>query len=1376
MNSRVLAVVLMMVGAGRLLAATTVYVDKSADPALADGTAEHPYVTIQKGVDEVEAGGTVYVLPGVYDEGETVDTDTSSNRVYITKKLTLVASSFEETGCRTNTIIRGKAATEVLSPVKDLGLGNGAVRCVRATVAGVIIRGFTLEEGHAKYDNNGNGSNQNLGGGVYGNADRGTRLEDCIIRNCAARSGGAVYFCRVVRCLITGCNSSNVGVCFRSSDIYNSIIARNGFLGGTGIGAYASAIYNSTLVENHTGVWQDSGAACYNCAIFRTALGSIKDRGFYSCVTDNDWAGYTHDENCRTATYESCLYSPLENDFRVVAGSDLDGTGDVANAQLTNGGAFDFFGNARKTSDTTMNIGAVEAARAVADDENVFAPSFVSTYAGATWANGAQQAVFGPVILGSKASFQRERTAEVPYPSVIRLSLRKRTDLGYVMASAGDGAESHTVLIGWDDTVSLPRLPRVGDADTSYGLRTASHLLYVDRGSRGSDTTGDGSAENPYQSLQKAATVASGYASGHCVVYVLPGDYDNETGTPDPAASCGSLKCRVALTSQQQSDVRFVAVGGPSVTTIRGEADATETGRGPDAVRCVFARTVNSSYGVYFTGFTLADGSTDAGTAADGRGGAAYGGVSASRLWLSDCVVTGCEAANGLLYYARAVRCQFVHCVTNDGALAVEGILASSLAWDCGPKGKTSSNYLIGAETLAYNVSIGSSSAKGCVSVATVRNSVLDQRHGVAEDINGYGIANNGTHKYTLARTVGGSPNTGIGGRQEGSLFYVPAGYADADNGDLRLVVTSQARGLAKFDQMWKGCPTDAFGVPFKGDADGRFTAGAVETTVPGASFTTTYKDGVSPTEPTVFDADGEIAVTSTALNRPLLGYDVNGELVATTNRSWTLRQTDYPGVDAFVVTAVYGTNFWADAVNGKETNSGLYEDDAKKYINSAIDLTEPGDVVIALPGTYDAPEEARLHVEGATIKSRVVIPANRTLRSRDGAETAIIAGAPSPTPTRLNRLGPDAIRCVYLDANAAIEGFTLTDGNTDAPATGSEDSQVNRRGGGVLAANATTSEIRDCIITNCASVRGGGVSKGVCRRCRIVGNTGTYMGTGCNATSLYRCFADHNTGNQMWLYEGSLEACTVGAHNYQSGTTRAEIYLQTKNSSTYIHNTVVLGGKVTCLASNIYDSVFASGVTVDGLATDHRCLLDAAPLGFEADGMTPTIGANVAIGRGNADWMTADDRDHDLLGSPHIWNGTLDAGAVEADWRDHYAQTLSGNKLTVDDAPASAVEQTASRQVRLVEGSLEMSWRARAHGPVPMTLNYAVPGTGTLSVFLNGERIDTVTAGQSGQYAYNNPSETDKLSFAYEPGANDALGALIGRFPSAIGMLMIVR
>ena len=227
-------------------------------------------------------------------------------------------------------------------------------------------------------------------------------------------------------------------------------------------------------------------------------------------------------------------------------------------------------------------------------------------------------------------------------------------------------------------------------------------------------------------------------------------------------------------------------------------------------------------------------------------------------------------------------------------------------------------------------------------------------------------------------------------------------------------------------------------------------------------------------------------------------------------------------------------------------------------------------------------------------------------------------------------------------------------------------------------------------------------------------------------------------------------------------------------NSAIVVNTIVANGGTVSAVAGNIRSCAFKTGTEakVTGLS-------DSAPSVFgdvevNADGV-PVIGRNGGIDAANADALTATTR-KDIAGCDHFWNNAWDMGAYEVDWRDHYAQAISGGKLAVDDAPATAVEQTADRQVRLTEGALEMSWRTTSRGPVPMTLDCSVPGTGTLVVSRNGEVVETLTAGQSKQIAYADPIENDRLTFAYEPGANDELGALIGKFTSQVGVLLIVR
>lgn len=56
-----------------------VWVATNGNDSVGLGTEESPFKTIQKGVNTVKAGGTVNIKAGVYDEGETNITRTSSS-------------------------------------------------------------------------------------------------------------------------------------------------------------------------------------------------------------------------------------------------------------------------------------------------------------------------------------------------------------------------------------------------------------------------------------------------------------------------------------------------------------------------------------------------------------------------------------------------------------------------------------------------------------------------------------------------------------------------------------------------------------------------------------------------------------------------------------------------------------------------------------------------------------------------------------------------------------------------------------------------------------------------------------------------------------------------------------------------------------------------------------------------------------------------------------------------------------------------------------------------------------------------------------------------------------------------------------------------
>ena len=77
---------------------------------------------------------------------------------------------------------------------------------------------------------------------------------------------------------------------------------------------------------------------------------------------------------------------------------------------------------------------------------------------------------------------------------------------------------------------------------------------------------------------------------------------------------------------------------------------------------------------------------------------------------------------------------------------------------------------------------------------------------------------------------------------------------------------------------------------------------------------------------------------------------------------------------------------------------------------------------------------------------------------------------------------------------------------------------------------------------------------------------------------------------------------------------------------------------------------------------------------------------------------------------------------------------------------------------------------------PFLLTMSVPVPGTGTLIVSKNGTVIGILTAGETKQVVYDNPTADDRLTFEYEPGEADTLGALIGKMASLSGLTVVIR
>ena len=334
--------------------------------------------TLQDAHDNANAGDTIRVCPGDYDQGTYTDmvstwstyNNQHPNRLYVTKKL-----FFEATGGKESTHIVG-----VHDATAD-GRGAGAVRCICVAKGGygTVFKGFTIRDG-ATHSSGGDPVNtggiaSSSGGGllVYGahsegadpSADvRKVYLVDCVISNCVATWGGAMHGGTAIRCLMADNTGSSFGQTACQAALWNTVIVRNSALTSD-----RPMIGNFTIAVNCTffggdGVGADRSVYLYNCVFYDQAGTEMSTQYKY-----NNDANYP-------SSYTSCFgksndvypfISPATGDFRPRAGSPIVGGGVTSyltgNIVLPEGTAMtDFNGNPLDLTKATCDAGAVQGA------------------------------------------------------------------------------------------------------------------------------------------------------------------------------------------------------------------------------------------------------------------------------------------------------------------------------------------------------------------------------------------------------------------------------------------------------------------------------------------------------------------------------------------------------------------------------------------------------------------------------------------------------------------------------------------------------------------------------------------------------------------------------------------------------------------------------------------------------------------------------------------------------------------------------------------------------------------------------------------------------------------------------------------------------
>lgn len=1294
------------------------------------------FETIQEAVDAAAANDTVLVAPGTYKTGVWTADGKTRCRVYVDKTLTIKSRD-------------GKYATEVVGvrSATATGIGADAVKCFYVNGAsGTRIEGFTIRDGAGVAS--ASDAIENNGGGLGVNESKtDVYLVDCIVRNCSGRGGGALRGGTAIRCLIDRCTfAGGNGAAGRNSNFYNCVIT-----GCSGQGPaliQAGVLVNCSVYCNSTREsYGLSSADSYNCVF---AMNGVSNAGgkdgnnpkYYACAVAGATGVVTADADCDLDADPQAFFAPAFADYRLLPGHAAVGRGKAE--YLTKITVPD---EERYLDFNGQPIAATGAIAAGAVQATAPAPT-----CGAVWFGSSVEVdgVPGTTVAGWA------------YPETYPTQFHVKAVLaeGETLWAYGYGLDQW----GYDD-YRFPEMdeslyvmpPKATTAVLTNSAVLAEQVLYVNpSGSNGNDGL---SEAMPVKTLSNV--VARAGLSKKTVVHAAAGEYAEES------MFAGKHWNRVSL---YNSFIRLKGAGADK-TTIRGLADATtgsdRHGCGTNAMRCVMMgggyisnqRKLAGRQAVQ--GFTLADGhsSTGVGLRDDddySRGGAVYvmasAAVTQDYYQVLDSVITNGAATRGAIYGGWDIRCRIVGC------WGVVGTFRYNRFTSCAFSDNLGNESVIGGNgyTIITSTAIGKSGSYELISASFGREYFSVFREAV----------NNKT--YSSNFEISGCVADGYASATGTGFVRADPCFVNAANSDLRVLVHSpalSAGGTIPEDfHLFASSDIDGRPLLFK---DGVPMAGAYQRPVACVVVSPAVGATVSAVGTNVLDIGTSLTVTATDVTRPFKGFEVDGEFSAGSSVVIPAPAVGAAVTVPYSVVPVVDTNWYVNAAAVAD-GDGFTPETPKRTLKGALTAhVLAGDTIHVAPGDYRTDpmtQTERIQTahtdgyEGYSIRSRAIIPDGVTLVADGTAAETIIRGASATEFTDLVGRGTNAVRCVAMLGKSRLIGFTLADGRTGRNGTNDDD----HFGAGVLA-SSTNAYVFGCVITNCASTRGGGAYYGTYVNCLFTGNQVDNSGAHARYAHFFGCtFEKSIKGYSAVQGYYSLVNCYAAADNAGSGQTFMDP--NTGADTRRFANNIVFG-TFDAKAFTAYNCIFdSSKFTPSSVQTLVGCnYKTAVDLGIDAAGR-PTAVNEWITDKGLAGALP-ENVVTDLAGGQRVYNRAIDIGPFEYDWRGIYATTL-GSGVTVSLA-TPGVRKDGDHLAFADGDRLALAWQPGKAGRRTFEVGLA---DGALDVLRDGEPWRTLT--ESGEVKFKSTLETENLEFAYANGSGAWLGNLLG----PRGLLMFVR